>query len=68
MPYSPLHSQKMHQKMCSMRQQQESANETDNNRMPAAELRQWAAQAECNISSSIQNIDYGKRSAAMRQD
>lgn len=34
-----LHSQKMHQKMCSMRQQQESANETDNNRMPAAELR-----------------------------
>ncbi len=26
-----------------------------------------AAQAECNISSSIQNIDYGKRSAAMRQ-
>ena len=22
-----------------------------------------AAQAECNISSSIQNIDYGKRSA-----
>lgn len=26
-----------------------------------------AAQAECNISNSIQNIDYGKRSAAMRQ-
>lgn len=26
-----------------------------------------AAQAECNISSSIQNIDYGKRSDAMRQ-
>ncbi|HCS5400389.1 TPA: hypothetical protein ORS21_000353 [Escherichia coli] len=26
-----------------------------------------AAQAECNISSSIQNIDYGKRSTAMRQ-